>query len=113
MTVEEFMSYLPHGSGFDCDWEHIRSCKNGTQVFVTYFHNMNMHGYYDGFTRIRLEVPRGALANMRVRLSEGKPIYMDSLSREYYADTIYHSLADNAITYNFDPAQCSDWEPFE
>ena len=52
-----------HGSGFDCDWKPYTlsgdkaiSQSGRLSVFGGY-HNMNEHGYYDGWTDLILYIP--------------------------------------------------------
>ena len=93
ITREDFCNdFLPSGSGFDCSWEHIKTCLNGTEIFQSYYHNMNDVGYYDGYTKLRLEIPKGAWNSFRLRLSQGKARYMDYSTREYFDTTIYLAL---------------------
>ena len=88
MTIERFINnHLPSGSGFDCNWEFIKECKNGTVIFETYYHNMSEHGYYDGYTKVRFEMPK-KINDFRVRLSQGKAKYMEHHIREYMWETI-------------------------
>jgi hypothetical protein len=98
MTNEEFCTaVLPYGSGFDCRWEYIKTQKNGSRVFETYFHNMNECGYYDGYTKLRLTVP-AVLTDFRLTLV-GPKRYTDYHSREDLCDTIYHCLHDLAFAW--------------
>ena len=91
MTRDEFTKYLPHGSGFDCGWQHIKTQKNGSEVFESHYHNMNQNGYYDGYTKMRLTIPQ-KINDFRLTLSGGKQKYMDYATRDYMIDTIYEAL---------------------
>ena len=102
MTTTEFCeTVLPSGSGFDCKWCFVKRQKNGSMVFETHFHNMNENGYYDGFTKVRLTIPK-ILTDFRLTLSEGKARYMDWSTRDYFADTIYECLRGKAFTWECD-----------
>ena len=55
MMIDNIIAALPSGSGFDCNWEHIKTQRPNKdnisfEVFETYYHNMNDGGYYDGYT---------------------------------------------------------------
>ena len=98
MTIDEFCNdVLPSGSGFDCNWEWVKTQKNGAEVFETFYHNMNEHGYYDGFTKLRLIVP-AILGDFRLTLS-GKAKYTDYNMRDYMNETIWHCLEGRAFTF--------------
>jgi len=92
-TIESILNELPSGSGFDCEWDHLKTQKNGLELFETYFHNMNNDGYYDGFTRLRLKIDLKNLGDFRLGLT-GKPQY--HTNRDYFEDTIYYSLTGEA-----------------
>jgi hypothetical protein len=99
MAVDKFCSeVLPQGSGFDCKWEWIKDQKNGSRVFETFYHNMNEHGYYDGYTKLRLTVPH-ILEDFRLTLV-GKTKYTDYKTREYMVETIYNHL--QGLTVNWE-----------
>jgi hypothetical protein len=98
MTTDEFCNnVLPSGSGFNCKWDHIKTQKNGSQVFETYYHNMNEHGYYDGFTKVRLTLPANTV-DFRITL-QGPTIYTDYNTREYMCDTIWQALEGRAFSF--------------
>ena len=86
--VEAIIEKLPSGSGFDASWEHLKTQGNGFHVFLGHYHNLTEHGYYDGWTRLRLTVDPKDLGGFRLSLS-GKARYGN---REYFEDTIYYSL---------------------
>jgi len=90
MTLDEFIKYLPSGSGFNCEWEFVKKQKNGSLIFETFFHNMNNDGYYDGYTKIRLKIPR-KFKDFSISLM-GKKKYTDIYTKDFFSDTIYYSL---------------------
>lgn len=90
MKISEFIALLPSGSGFNCNWEHIKKCKNGTHIFETYYHNMDEHGYYDGHTKVRLRLPK-QFKDFHISLV-GKKKYVDSYMRDYFWDCVNYSL---------------------
>ncbi len=90
--IERFVESLPSGAGFDCEWEHKETLRNGKEIFETHFHNMNDNGYYDGFTKIRIAVDLfDTEAQVRMTLA-GKAKYTDSDYRDMYAETILHTI---------------------
>ena len=92
--IDKILNVLPQGSGFDCKWEHLRTQKNGTEVFETFFHNMNEDGFYDGFTRIRLYIDTAG--DFRIGMA-GKARYRDYWGRYYYMDTINDAFSEYYI----------------
>lgn len=105
MNIDQFITdHLPSGSGFNFKWEFIEECKNGTVIFETYYHNMNADGYYEGFTKVRLEIPR-IVHNFRVKLSGGKQRYMDCDTRDYMWETIDNLLP---TAWNWERDDCGD-----
>lgn len=100
MTRKEFCeNVLPSGNGFDREWWPMLTYKNGTEVFAGGYHNMNEHGYYDGWTQLTLYIPKGNISNFRLTLSGGKRKYMDYNMREYLNETIYTALRGRAFTF--------------
>ena len=90
-TADQIIEKLPSGSGFDAKWELNQIYKNGKYEFISYYHNMNEHGYYDGWTSLRLVLHPEKLSDFRLYLS-GKKRYTNYSSREHYESTILYSL---------------------
>jgi len=98
MTIDDFCdNVLPSGSGFNCKWEWFKTQKNGSEVFESFFHNMNENGYYDGYTKLRLTIP-AKLSNFRLTLA-GKARYTEYHTREYMNDTIWQCLEGRAFNW--------------
>jgi len=90
-TIDNILEALPSGSGFDCDWEHIKTQRNKLEVFETYFHNMNENGYYNGFTRLRLKIDLNNLSDFKLGLKGESKYY---INKDYYDTTIYYALEE-------------------
>lgn len=99
MNITTFCdNILPSGSGFNSNWEYIKEQKNGSQVFETYFSNMNENGCYEGYTKIRLTIPQ-KINDFRITLV-GPTRYTDWNTRDYLIETIYDAL--RGLAFNWD-----------
>ena len=86
-----------HGSGFDCDWKPYTlsgdkaiSQSGRLSVFGGY-HNMNEHGYYDGWTDLILYIPLMNPENFKL-VFKGKRKYTE-LNKDYWEEVIHESLS--------------------
>lgn len=86
-----------HGSGFDTDWRslHLDSSKDltksGNLLIFGGYHNMNEHGYYDGWTDITLKIPLMNPEDFKI-VCKGKRKY-NELNKEYFEEVIHESLS--------------------
>lgn len=80
--------YMPSGSGFDSGTELDFGKSHGDKlVFVTSFHHMTEHGYYDGWTEHTVTV-RPAFSGLS--LVVGGRDRNDI--KDYIAETFHHAL---------------------
>lgn len=93
LNTDQLIEVLPSGSGFDCKWELEKICKNGKAIFSTDFHNMSEHGYYDGYTHIRITLNTSDLDQFRLTCN-GKARYTQWNDRDYYYSTIQYALQE-------------------
>lgn len=80
-------AHMPIGSGFNCgtsiDWGRTTGDK---LVFVTEFHHMNEHGYYDGWTQ--------HVVTVRPSLVYGFTLHISGRDRNGIKEYIYQVFAD-------------------
>ncbi len=92
ITIDQLLESLPYGSGFDAKWNHDHTFKNGKLLITSGYHNMNEHGYYDGWTNLRLTINLDDLLGFRLQLS-GKKRYTQRHDRDYLEETIHYTLS--------------------
>lgn len=92
--AEKMLGRLPSGSGFDAKWEY-KILKNWKIKFSSSYHQMDEHGYYDGWVDFSVTVD---LKDDTYRLvfhgdwsQKQNAKYMH---RQYFEDTIHYHLFD-------------------
>lgn len=86
-----------HGSGFDADWQALylteskNLTKSGNLKIYGKYHNMNEHGYYDGWTSLVVTIPLLDPLSFKLSCQDGKKKYTD-LNRDYWEECIYNTL---------------------
>lgn len=94
--MENFEEYwnrrVPHGSGFDCKYEFWDNPKYVKAV--SYYHVMDANGYYDGYVKFSIIIPKGNSENFKLHFHGKKSQYLNKkyFLRDYMEETILFSL---------------------
>lgn len=81
--------YMPSGAGFDDGTQLVLAKSSADKlVFVTSFHHMDEHGYYDGWTAHTVTVTPSFIGRMNIEVS-GRD---RNRIKDYIAEVFYDAL---------------------
>jgi len=86
---------MPHGSGFDSDFQFNDKFANGKYEFLGGYHCMNEGGFYDGWINIRMIVSPEDGFDFKIHLS-GRKKYIP-IMRDYIDETIEWAFTENGF----------------